>query len=200
MKENYVQQALRTESAIFNVENGDDRLLHAGIGVATEGGEFLDALKKHLFYGKPLDRTNLKEEIGDLFWYLAIACDELGTTFEEVQATNIAKLTARYPDKFTEDKAENRDLGAERKILEGPKKLKVGDEVVVRTVEDLLAHYDTDVAGDIIVGDEVFVIEHMAAYCGIKCTIDGINPAPTAYTLEEDPNNWLFTAGMFSIL
>ncbi len=117
-KMSYQQDALRTESTVFNMEEGDERLLHAGIGLATESGEFLDALKKHIFYGKPLDRTNLKEEAGDLMWYIAIALDELGSSFEEVQATNIAKLRARYPEKFTEELAENRDLKTERKILE----------------------------------------------------------------------------------
>ena len=114
----YKEDALRTESTVFNMEEGDERLLHAGIGLATESGEFLDALKKHIFYGKPLDRTNLKEEIGDLQWYCAIALDELDSSFEEVQETNIAKLKARYPDKFTEERAETRDLVKERKILE----------------------------------------------------------------------------------
>ena len=114
----YQEDALRTESTVFNMEEGDERLLHAGIGLATESGEFLDALKKHVFYGKALDRTNLKEEVGDLLWYCAIALDELGSSFEEVQATNIAKLKARYPNKFTMGDAENRDLKAERKILE----------------------------------------------------------------------------------
>lgn len=115
----YMNDALRTESTVFNMEDGDDRLLHAGVGLATEGGEFLDALKKHIFYGKALDRTNLKEEIGDILWYCAIALDELDSSFEEVQMTNIAKLKARYPEKFTKAQAENRDLSAERKILEG---------------------------------------------------------------------------------
>jgi NTP pyrophosphatase (non-canonical NTP hydrolase) len=48
--------------------------LHATTGGLTEiGGEFCDALKAHLFYGKPLDYVNLGEEIGDSWWYLAIA-------------------------------------------------------------------------------------------------------------------------------
>jgi hypothetical protein len=39
------------------------------------------------------------------------------TTFEEAMATNIAKLQARYPQKFTLDNAVNRDLEKERDIL-----------------------------------------------------------------------------------
>jgi NTP pyrophosphatase (non-canonical NTP hydrolase) len=94
------------------------RLLHALMGLTTEAGESLDALKKHLFYGKPLDEVNLKEEMGDLFWYLAIMADTLGVSFEEIQERNIEKLKARYGEKFTDEKAINRNLETERSILE----------------------------------------------------------------------------------
>lgn len=95
------------------------RLLHAAMGLCTEAGEFLDMLKKHILYGKPLDEVNLKEELGDKLWYTALALDELKSTFGEVMEVNIAKLRARYPNKFTETDAINRDLDKERKILEG---------------------------------------------------------------------------------
>lgn len=93
-------------------------LLHSSMGLATEAAEFQDMLKKHLFYGKTLDEVNLKEEIGDILWYCAVALDALGTDFETVMKTNIAKLQARYPQKFTEEAAIDRDLDKERKILE----------------------------------------------------------------------------------
>ncbi|WP_372654288.1 nucleoside triphosphate pyrophosphohydrolase family protein [Halobacteriovorax sp.] len=120
----YVKLAIKTESTDFDSMNsrlendGVKRLLHAGIGLSTEAGEFLDALKKHIFYGKELDRVNLAEEMGDLFWYLAIVSDELGVEMSDVMERNIEKLKARYGEKFSEEKAENRDLETERKILE----------------------------------------------------------------------------------
>lgn len=94
------------------------RLFHYFVGVSTEAGELLDAIKKAYIYGKPVDKVNLKEEIGDVFWYLARACDYLGFTFEEVMEVNITKLKARYGEKFTEHAALNRDLETERRILE----------------------------------------------------------------------------------
>jgi len=118
----YQRMALRTESsrepliAAYGLYN--NRLLHAGMGLATEAGEFLDPLKKKLFYGKEVDLTNLKEEIGDLLWYIAIACDALDTTIEQEMYRNISKLAVRYPEKYADDAAINRDLDAERKILE----------------------------------------------------------------------------------
>lgn len=94
------------------------RLLHAGMGLSTEAGEFMDMLKKHILYGRELDIVNLAEEIGDLFWYAALACDELGISFEDIMEVNIKKLRARYGEKFSEHDAMNRDLEKERKILE----------------------------------------------------------------------------------
>lgn len=102
-------------------DNPTVRLIHAGFGMCTEAGEFQDQLKRHLFYGKPLDGVNLAEEIGDMMWYLALAANALNVDLIDVATKNIAKLKARYPDKFTEHDAaeENRDREAERKILEG---------------------------------------------------------------------------------
>lgn len=94
-------------------------LVHAAMGMATEAAEFTDALKKHLMYGKPLDRVNLAEEVADCLWYCALAANTLGVKLEDIMQTNIDKLKARYPEKFTEANALARDLAIERKILEG---------------------------------------------------------------------------------
>jgi len=117
----YIELALRTESDEGTLIFPTDllRLLHAGMGLTTEAGEFVDTLKKRIFYGKRVDRINLVEELGDLFWYIAIACDALNVSFEYVMKTNIAKLQKRFPQKFTSEDALNRDLDGEREILEG---------------------------------------------------------------------------------
>jgi NTP pyrophosphatase (non-canonical NTP hydrolase) len=120
----YKQQALRTESNDFSsiksrmASSDSIRLLHAAMGMQTEVAEFTDMLKKHIFYGKPLDLINLKEELFDTTWYMAIALDVLEGSFEEGFQKNIDKLKARYPEKFSEEKAINRDLKKERSILE----------------------------------------------------------------------------------
>lgn len=127
----YVAAAIRTEapvmpavirllglenapaSVIASIETYADkttmRILHAAAGMCTEAGEFVDQLKKHIFYGKPLDTINLEEEIGDLFWYVGIMCDTGGFDITSIMEKNIAKLRKRYPDKFTEHDALNRD-------------------------------------------------------------------------------------------
>ena len=122
---NFKDEAMRTESSEFNMLVDQDtkiyhkeRLIHAAFGMQTETAEFTDALKKSLFYGKVLDVTNLKEELGDLLWYVAIAMDELDTDFETEMQRVINKLKVRYPEKFTREAAEERDLDAERQELE----------------------------------------------------------------------------------
>lgn len=96
----------------------DPRLTHGVFGLVTEAGEMLDALKKHLFYGAPLDLTNIKEELGDVEWYMSLILTFLGTTHDSIFELNVAKLKSRYPERFEESQALNRDLQKERKILE----------------------------------------------------------------------------------
>ena len=91
------------------------RLLHGIIGIATEAGEMLEALRQGVEGGR-FDLTNVAEEVGDNQWYAAAILRALETNFDSVQRTNIAKLRARFPNKFTEFDANNRNLDAERAI------------------------------------------------------------------------------------
>lgn len=93
------------------------RLVHAVVGLHTEMAEITEALLAHLQTGESLDWVNMIEECGDLFWYMAIYADVMGTGFGDIKERNNAKLKARFPDKFTEDRAINRDLTVERNVL-----------------------------------------------------------------------------------
>lgn len=106
-----------SERTLIN-KGKDMNLLHAAMGISTEAGELMDAFKRKMFYGKELDVVNLKEEMGDIMWYMAILMRELDLDFHEILQLNIDKLCARFPDKFTEFDALNRNLDKERKILE----------------------------------------------------------------------------------
>ena len=90
-------------------------LATAGIGLASEGGEFNEIVKKILFQGKPLDDDNIfhmKRELGDIMWYWMNACNALGLDPNEVIAENVSKLEARYPGgKFDAFYSENRKEG-----------------------------------------------------------------------------------------
>ena len=119
----YVELALRTELKDYELVSkrytpSVARIDHAVRGLATETGELLDMIKKHINYGKEFDRVNAIEEVGDLFWYLAVICDELGVSFEEVQNINVEKLKKRYGEKYSDSNALNRDVDQERALLE----------------------------------------------------------------------------------
>lgn len=99
------------------------RCLHAIIGIMTEVGELVDSFVHHVYGEKPLDWTNIVEEVGDLMWYVVILFDILrmfGSTEPlTVLQLNIDKLRARYGERFNEFDALVRDLVNERSILEG---------------------------------------------------------------------------------
>lgn len=92
-------------------------LLHCAIGASTEANELLDAFKKHIYYGKPLDVVNVGEEIADQMWYNSNLCRLLKLDMEVLLQNNINKLKVRYPEKFTNELAENRNLAAEYEKL-----------------------------------------------------------------------------------
>lgn len=102
--DDYQKEALRTAA-----EGDDHELLINGLmGLCGESGECIDILKKHEFQGHELDREKLKEELGDVAWYLAIAAEGLGYKLSDILDSNIEKLKKRYPDGFDAEKSINR--------------------------------------------------------------------------------------------
>lgn len=90
-------------------------LLTGAIGIASEGGEFAEIVKKCVFQGKPLDNDTIfhaKRELGDIAWYWVNSCRALGLDPNEVIAENVNKLKARYPGgEFDVHYSENRKDG-----------------------------------------------------------------------------------------
>lgn len=82
--------------------------LHAAVGVSSEAGELLDAVKKHWAYGQPLDIVNVKEELGDLFFYVTAMMIATGISFTDVLQSNVEKLEKRYPAGYTDAAAKER--------------------------------------------------------------------------------------------
>lgn len=83
-------------------------LLHAQMGISGEAGELADVIKKHIMYGKELDVNHIKEECGDVLWYMSILLTEIGANFNEIMEINIKKLSKRYPNGFSEADALDR--------------------------------------------------------------------------------------------
>ena len=90
-------------------------LLTGAIGIASEGGEFSEIVKKCIFQGKPMDDETVfhcKRELGDIMWYWINSCRALGLDPNDVVAENVNKLKARYPGgEFDVHYSENRKDG-----------------------------------------------------------------------------------------
>jgi NTP pyrophosphatase (non-canonical NTP hydrolase) len=107
-----------TENTCAKLDNEVLDTAHMLMGMTTELGELTDCFKKQLAYNKPVDWINVKEELGDLMFYVGSFCRMHNLDLENIINTNVAKLESRYPHKFTEYHAQNRDLDKERTILE----------------------------------------------------------------------------------
>jgi len=90
-------------------------LLTAAMGLAAEGGEFVEIPKKIIFQGKPVNEENIfhmKRELGDIMWYWINACRALNLDPNDVIAENVRKLESRYPGgSFDAHYSENRQAG-----------------------------------------------------------------------------------------
>lgn len=113
--EQYQKDASRT---FLSKEDHTIDVFHCIVGMQTELGELADAYKKHIFYGKELDITNVSEEIFDILWYAVNLARIEKIDLVKGMQNNIAKLKVRFPEKFTEQNAIERNLEAEREELE----------------------------------------------------------------------------------
>ncbi len=114
---NHPIQTAQGQDTQVQVQRLNPDVLHAALGLYTEATELLEACLATL-QGQPFDTVNAFEECGDAEWYLAMLYRALGRTPEAAKAANIAKLRARYPEKFATAQAVQRDLDTERQILE----------------------------------------------------------------------------------
>lgn len=92
--------------------------MHAGLGLLTEAGETMEEIVQALTASGEIDAEAVKEELGDLLYYVARAADAADTSLLEIMQANNRKLRERFPEEFDADQALNRDLGAERETLE----------------------------------------------------------------------------------
>ena len=74
----------------------DAHRLHMAVGASGEAGELLDAIKKTCIYRKPLDVANVREECGDILFYVTGLLDSLNISLDEVISENMEKLSLRY--------------------------------------------------------------------------------------------------------
>lgn len=79
------------QTAIYPPDNAVEYL---ALGLCSEAGEVAGKVKKRL-RDNSWDIEAVKAELGDVFYYLARICDELGISSEEILDLNYNKLSSR---------------------------------------------------------------------------------------------------------
>lgn len=79
------------------------------LGIIGETGEVADIVKKALYQGHKLDIEHIKEELGDIMFYMINLCNALDLELEEIIEGNYNKLLKRYPQGFSSERSVNRE-------------------------------------------------------------------------------------------
>lgn len=94
--EEYQRQAAVTAGYPNRLRN----LEYPTLGLAGEAGEVANIVKKiqRDFNGEITEeiRAKLKDELGDVLWYISACADELGLSLEEIARFNVEKLAKRH--------------------------------------------------------------------------------------------------------
>lgn len=79
----------------------DEEMRVYASGMNKSAGHVADVVKKIVFHGREDLRTKLVDELGDVFWYIALLMDTADISLDEVLTYNIQKLQKRYPEGFS---------------------------------------------------------------------------------------------------
>lgn len=92
----YQKQALTT--AINHPDELMDKTIWV-LGIVGEAGEVVEKWKKLVAYRDGVitseDTEELKKELGDVLWYIALFADSLGISLEDIAQLNLDKLASR---------------------------------------------------------------------------------------------------------
>ena len=78
----------------FAIYPATHKVLYPTLGLCGETGEVAEKVKKQVRDGV-FNRHEVAKELGDVLWYLANICNDIGYNLDEVADINIEKLTSR---------------------------------------------------------------------------------------------------------
>lgn len=102
-------QEKAVETAIYGAGS---TIIYPTLGLANEAGEVAGKIKKVLrdndgnFDAKSIE--GIKGEIGDVLWYMAALCRDLGISLEDVAQANLTKLYDRRERGVLQGSGDNR--------------------------------------------------------------------------------------------
>jgi NTP pyrophosphatase (non-canonical NTP hydrolase) len=104
----YQSAALKTAIYPFRGTN----FTYPALGLCGEAGEVAEKCKKIIRDQEsniyPFNIEDIKKELGDTLWYLAVLADEFNIELEDVAKTNIEKLSSRQKRNKIKGEGDNR--------------------------------------------------------------------------------------------
>lgn len=102
----YQRECMRTATVKM-----DEKTMHLtwSLALCGEAGELANLTKKTFLHGHPYDPEKVKEELGDILWYVAVYAENIGADLGEIAQMNVEKLRRRYPDGFSTERSLNRE-------------------------------------------------------------------------------------------
>lgn len=115
LRENTVQhamlpneyQAQAMEHVMASAPDYESRITLGAMGLSREASEVAELVERWLFFGQELDTNKLRDELGDVLWYMALLCEMTDQTLSQVIDHNVEKLNRRYPNGYSHEAWEN---------------------------------------------------------------------------------------------
>ena len=85
----------------------EKEIMSWGLGIVGEAGDVAGCIKKTFSHLND-QKEGIRENLGDTLWYAAMICNFFDWDLEEILEENIEKLKKRYPQGFTEKKAQRK--------------------------------------------------------------------------------------------
>lgn len=103
-------QSEAESTAIYPGQGDDSGITYCVLGLTGEAGELANKWKKYFRDGMEIaDIVKLmRDELGDVLWYLANAASEIGYSLDEIAEANIEKLQNRQSNSTLHGAGDNR--------------------------------------------------------------------------------------------
>lgn len=84
-------------------------ILTWGLGISGEAGDVASCIKKTFMHDND-QRAGIRENLGDVMWYIAMICNHFDWNMEEILKENMEKLDKRYPNGFSYEAAKRKPI------------------------------------------------------------------------------------------
>ena len=95
------------KAVTFAIYPATHKVLYPTLGLCGESGEVAEKVKKQVRDGV-FNRHEVAKELGDVLWYLANICNDIGYNLDEIADLNLTKLRGRMARNVIKGSGDNR--------------------------------------------------------------------------------------------